>query len=474
MVNVVLITLDESNVSALHLYGASADTTPRLDALARDGVVFDRAFCTFPKCTPSRAALLSGRYPHTGGHRTIPGFELGADEDSLAKRLRAAGYRTAMAGKNHTVVPEGIAEHFDVRPEPRGQDVPWDRRPEETDDVLFRAFYRGDFSDIPGTRDHVTTDAALAFLTESADAPFFLLVNYNNPHPPYTDIEPFASRIPLESIVVPPRESLADAEPVIRAHREVYDLESLDDDAWRRIIRAYWSQVAFVDAEIGRVLDRLDELGLRDDTLVIVTADHGDFAGEHGCVEKWDTVFFDCLVRVPLLMRGPGVGESGRRIGTLTDNVDIVPTVLEICGQEVPADLHGRSLAPVLADASAPHKPYVFAEGGVEDDALTRMAPLDDPTQRKRHPNYPWKQLVMLAYPWTMRKARMIRGERWKLVYRVDGVKELYDLDADPGEMRNLTADPAHAAIAAELLEQLLAWSIRTEPDRPGIAVMQA
>jgi arylsulfatase A-like enzyme len=173
-------------------------------------------------------------------------------------------------------------------------------------------------------------------------------------------------------------------------------------------------------------------------------------------------------------MRGPGLGEAGRRIATLTDNVDVVPTVLELCGQQVPADLHGRSLAPVLADASAPHKPYVFAEGGVEDDALTRMASLDDPTQQKRHPNYPWKQLVMLAHPWTMRKARMIRGERWKLVYRVDGTKELYDLDADPGETRNLATDLVHAPVVAELLEQLLAWSIRTEPDRPGIAVMQA
>lgn len=157
-----MITLDEANVPALHLYVAIANTTPRLDALARDGVVFDRAFCTFPKCTPSRAALLSGRYPHTGGHRTTPSFELDADEDSLARRLRSAGYRTAMVGKNHTVVPDGVDEHFDVRPAPHGQDVPWDRRADETDDRLFRAFYRGDFSDISEIRDNVTTDSALA------------------------------------------------------------------------------------------------------------------------------------------------------------------------------------------------------------------------------------------------------------------------------------------------------------------------
>lgn len=165
---------------------------------------------------------------------------------------------------------------------------------------------------------------------------------------------------------------------------------------------------------------------------------------------------------------------GGHRLPTLTDNVDIAPTVLELCGRDVPADLHGRSLVLTLPDASVPHKPYVFAEGGVEDDALTRMAPLEDTTQQTRHPNYPWKRLVMLEHPWTMRKARMIRSQRWKLVYRLGGNKELYDLGTDPREMHNLATNPAHAAIMAELLGQLLAWSIRTEPDRPRIDVMQA
>lgn len=472
MTNVVLVTLDECKASALGCYGEEEARTPALDAFARDGVQLDRAFCTFPKCTPSRASLVTGRYPHVEGHRTLPGFEVQRGENNLVSELRAAGYRTGMVGKNHTIAPIFLDDCFDVRPEPRGAGVPVARRDDETDDALFRAFYRGDFSDVEQNSDTFATHEALRFLEETDGRPFFLLVNYNAPHPPYVDIEPFASRIDAKQIVLPERESLDETPAVLRVHREIYDLEEFSDDDWRRVVRAYFSMVSFVDAQVGTLLASLDSQGLTEDTIVVITSDHGDFAGEHGCVEKWDTLFYDCLVRVPLLVRWAGRLPAGRSSDALVENVDVAPTLMDLCGLGVPDWMHGRSLRDVLSGVTDEHKDAVFAEGGVEDAALVRTIALDTEEHRSRHPNYHWKQALLVEQPWTLRRAKMVRTDRWKLVYRVDGTKELYDLDSDPGELHDVAALPQHQTVVAELVERLLNWAVRTETDYPRIETM--
>ncbi|MFS0726734.1 sulfatase-like hydrolase/transferase [Paenibacillus sp. 1P07SE] len=473
--HIVLITLDECKASALGCYGNRDAYTPMMDKLASQGTLFREAYCTFPKCVPSRAALMTGRYPHVEGHRTLPGFEVRRGENHLVQELKRAGYKTAMFGKNHTIEPEWMEEMFDeCRRARKGADVPWARRESEEDDDLFRAFYRGAFSDVHGMSDHHATQDALSFMERHRDSedPFFLLVNYNAPHPPYTDIPPFIDLIRERKIALPRIEPLDEAPELLRAYREVYDLEHLSAAQWRQVVEAYYGLVAFVDDLVGQLVDGVEACGLAEDTVVVVTSDHGDFAGEHGCVEKWDTLFYDCMVKVPLIIRYPGHVRAGRTTEAMTDNVDVAPTLLELAGLEVPDWMQGRSLGDVLTGKTDTHKDAVFCEGGVEEAALSRTVGLDTEAHRQRHPNYHWKQELIVRHPWSIHRAKMIRTRDWKLVYRLSGVKELYNLREDPGEYCDVAALPEHREVIADLMERLLQWTIRTETDYPRIETM--
>ncbi|MFS0726656.1 sulfatase-like hydrolase/transferase [Paenibacillus sp. 1P07SE] len=468
--NIVLITLDECKASALGCYGNEDALTPHMDQLAREGMLFEEAYCTFPKCVPSRAALMTGRYPHVEGHRTLPGFEVRAGENNLIRELKNAGYKTAMYGKNHTIEPSGLDELFDAyRPVRKGKDVPWGRGPAERDDDLFRAFYRGDFSEVEQMSDYYATLDAKAFIEENKQQPFFLLVNYNAPHPPYTDVSPYIERIRERGIRLPAVEPLEQAPAVLRAYREVYGLEHLSEAQWRKVVEAYYGLVSFVDGQVGELMAQLDASGLSENTIVVLTSDHGDFAGEHGCVEKWDTMFYDCLIKVPLMIRYPQKLQAGQVSGAMTDNVDVAPTLLELAGGEAPEWMQGRSLMDVLAGHANTHKDAVFCEGGVEEAALARTVGLETELHKQRHPNYHWKQELIVKHPWTICRSKMIRTKRWKLVYRVNGVTELYDLANDPMEGTDVSERPEYQAVRHQLMEQLLQWAIRTETDYPRI-----
>lgn len=466
--NVVLITLDECKASVLGSYGNSDAYTPHMDQLSRQSVQFDRAFCTFPKCAPSRAALITGRYPHVEGHRTLPGLDVRRGENNLIWEMKKQGYKTAMFGKNHTIDQEWLSDCFDEYHHPRkGLDVPWQRRPFETDDDLFRAFYRGPFADVEEMSDYHATQDGMAFIEKHSQEPFLLLLNYNAPHPPYTDIPPFIDRIRERHIRLPQMEPLDETPDVLRAYREVYELEHLTEQQWRKVVEAYYSLVSFIDDQVGQVLGAIDRLGLAEETIVVLTSDHGDFAGEHGAVEKWDTMFYDCLVRVPLYIRWPEHIQADRKAEAMVENVDIAPTLMELCGLGVPKWMQGQSLASLLRGETDQHKKAVFCEGGVEEKLLHLAVQMDSEEHARRHPNYHWKQKLLLEHPSTLCRAKMIRTERWKLVYRVDGRKELYDLLHDPEEFHNVADTAQHKEVLIDLMEQLLQWSIRTETDYP-------
>ncbi|MHA6481352.1 sulfatase-like hydrolase/transferase [Paenibacillus sp. strain BS8-2] len=469
--NIVLITMDECKYNMLGCYGNEDAVTPHMDHLAKEGMRFQHSYCTFPKCVPSRAALMTGRYPHVEGHRTLPGFEVSRGENNLVQELKRLGYRTAMFGKNHTLQADYCNECFDeCHTKQPGLDVPWERRLDEVDDGLFRAFYRGPFNVIDEMTDTIATRAGIAFLNkQTSSEPFFLLMNYNAPHPPYTDIDPFIALIRDKKIKLPAREQLDAAPDLLRTYRQVYDLEGLSEADWRKVVEAYYGMVSYVDDQIGMLLQQLEDNGMRDQTIVILTSDHGDFAGEHGAVEKWDTMFYDCLIRVPLIIRYPGQLLSGQNTDAMVENIDIAPTILDLCGLEVPDWMQGRSLRGVLTGAETSHRDAVFCEGGVEEKALVRTAALDSEEHARRHPNYHWKQQLLVEHPWTLSRSKMIRTRKWKLVYRVNGMKELYDLEHDPEEWHDISGLEGSQPIIYALMEQLLHWAITTETDYPPI-----
>jgi choline-sulfatase len=224
--------------------------------------------------------------------------------------------------------------------------------------------------------------------------------------------------------------------------------------------------VSFADDCVGRVMSAIDEAGLAEKTLVICTSDHGGFAGEHGTVDKWDTMFYDSLIKVPLVMHFPPAMDQGRRIDALTDNVDIAPTVLELCGFESPEWIQGKSLAGMIFGRNAVHKDAVFCEGGVEKSALERIRPVEK--------GLSVRQQLLRRHPWTLKRARMIRTQKWKLVFRVDGETELYNLRDDPSELTSVSGLSVTKTVTHDLLERLLSWAIKTETDYPPIVELKA
>lgn len=481
--NILWITCDELRADAVSTYGNPFTRMPAAERLAREGVQFDNAFCQMPKCVPSRCSMLTGRYPHVDGFRTLKGRRqspvapngqensmvcLQADTPNLIPYLRERGYRTALLGKNHIVEWNLHKAWFDVT-----SSWGWakTKRDPAVPPELARADYGGVLpADFPLERhsDAASADDLIRMMEQSDGRPFFALLDTQLPHPFYQEFPTPAASIPLEQIPVPPCAPLAEAPPLEQALRRSKNLELLSPDDRRRIRRAYYTMAEFADQQVARVLDALDRLGLAENTLVIYTADHGDFAGDHNCYEKWDTAMLDCITRVPLLARLPGRLPAGLKSDALVELVDLLPTSLELAGLPVPAYAQGRSLLSILAGDPDAQRETVFCQGGVERELIAR------PASTAGLNGYAVKQQVLIDAPVTMLRAKMVRSKTHKLVYRLSGDHELYDLTADPDELVNRYGDPALASVQAELHERLLRTLIETESNLPEVAALYA
>lgn len=453
--NLLLIVSDDHSADVLGAYGNRLARTPNLDRLAADGIRFDRAFCNTPICTPSRGSFFTGRYPHAVGV-TLLQQALSSDALTLAERLADAGYRTGVFGKTHFNSKERhgfevmLGEHEwrqhdakTARPElPTDVDVlgPW--RPfADPARVWLNGFHRPYpryEEQMPGTW---YAQKAIEFMRENRERPWFVQIGFTEPH------SPFHFPVDLRDLYNPadmrvPRPGPNDGPQVPKIFT---DLTHADRQG---IIASYYTSVAFLDRNVGRVLTALDELKLADNTLVVYLGDNGYHLGEHGRFEK-HTLYERC-VRVPLIMRLPGRIPEGSVSRALVELVDVVPTVLDYLGVPAipsaapPRDLHGYSLEPLIAGRIASVRDAVFSE-----------------------------------YQHTERA--MVRTERWKLVYRTARAPtdwyepvepptgrgfELYDLLNDPEEMHDLSGAP-DPDIVEDLLDRLATWYTRFPPAGP-------
>jgi arylsulfatase A-like enzyme len=478
--NILWITCDELRADALPCYGNPVTTLPAAERLAREGVRFERAFCQMPKCVPSRCSMLTGRYPHADGLRTLKGRAhapayptkadnsmvcLQADTPNLIPYLRERGYSTALHGKNHIVEWNLHDRWFDST-----SSWQWLKSTHGvTTPELRRADYAGAVpTSFPLTQhaDAVIAREAVQYLESVGPRPFFALVDMHLPHPVYQDYPTPVSQRPLADIPLPPCAPLADAPALERALRQSKDLEQLSDDDRRRVRRAYYSMAEFADQQIGIILAALDRLGLTENTLVIYTSDHGDFAGDHNCYEKWDTSFLDAITRVPLILRLPGQLPAGTVCPALVELIDILPTALDLAGLPTPRWVQGQSFLAALCGETAHHRDDVICSGGVEE-ALWRAPALS--------PEVPTvKQRVLLEHPETMARAKMIRTATHKLIYRLRGEHELYDLTRDPHELVNLAGHSDYAAVELDLRDRLLRRLLESESILPEIAELHA
>lgn len=452
-VNILWIMSDQHHADAWGRFRPEIKT-PNLEALAGDGVLFQRAYCNNPICGPSRVGFMTGQHPHT--HRILGNDIFGLDDrnpDTLGSLFRRSGWQTALIGKAHMIkkwdneafetiryadlcdadpgdplschyfkhlVEAGLGDAYDLGTLP-GNHPGSDMTP-------FR-------SKIPDshTVETWTGDETIRFLeNRDSERPFFIQMSFQRPHEPLS--LPSDRDLTVDPAAIPIPKSAADLfdldfrhhHPTMRAYARKshgYPYRCENSEELRRSLAHYYALIEAMDAQIGRVLEHLKQVGEYENTVVVYHADHGDFAGEHGLMLK-NLGIFESVHRIPFILKYPGA-PAGKVVNGLIESVDLYPTLADLAGIPVPEGVEGRSVVPV-AEGRDPGKDEVVCEW---DFNRSRYA----------------------------ERVLAIRTPDYRLVH-FGGAEggELYDLKQDPMEMRSVYDEPGYANVRAELLSKLL------------------
>ena len=479
--NILVIMTDQQRATASHLYGNTFCQTPSMERLAADGVLFENAITPHPLCVPARISFWTSQFPHSHGGRRNQTL-MPADAEHAWQLWKEAGYTTGLIGKNHCFQREEDLALFDVwnafthggrdeGPQTRGMD--WFRPEEGRRKVAAEhrqlAHQNPRFSygtsELP-LEDHSTgliAGQTTRFLEKHQDQPFALWVSFPDPHEPWLCPAEYAALFPPTAIDLPPwRDDEFDDERAPERNRALYQMLGVRRDSPEDlygVMASYFGMVRFIDDALGQILDKLDELGLREQTIVVFCSDHGDFMGEHAMQCKGG-VFYDSLTRVPLIVSWPGQVAAGVRDQSMANLIDVVPTLLHLQGLEQPRSMHGMPLP--TATTAAP-RDATFSEYGSGGPLFT-MADLEKLPQP-----YGRKTLIdTLQWREAAGRCKMVRTREWKYVHDPMGDRdELYDLVADPNELVNVIDEEQHRDALADMRLRLADWSINTEDGRP-------
>jgi choline-sulfatase len=435
--NLLLILSDQHSREVMGAYGDRLGVTPNLDRLAARGVTFDAAYTPAPLCTPARMAMLTGRYSHEIGCWTNSDA-LASDLPTHAHSLGAAGYDPVLVGRLHAIGPDqmhGYGERLVGE-----HSTNWIGGYAHSLGVLDRTndpfrvsvMKSGAGQSSYEVKDRDVIEAALSRLDDLAGAgqPFAMTVGLILPHQPYVcspdDYARFEGRLGLPRL---PRPGGNSEHPWLRAWRDFTETVEVPDEATIRARTAYYGLTFAMDRMIGRILDRLEERGLRDDTLVVYVSDHGDQLGERGL--WWKQTFYDQSVAVPLTMSWPGVLPEGERRSQAVNLIDLTATMLAAVGAPSLPNATGRSFLEVAKDGDSPWISETFSEYCT--DGMARWTP-DEPVQQ-----------------------RMVRTGRWKLVDYHGYGPQLFDLENDPDEQDDLAEHPRAAAVRDALTKRVRA-----------------
>ncbi len=444
--NILFIMTDQHNAHALGCYGSNEVKTPNMDRLAREGALFETAFCQTGQCCPSRYSIWTGRYARSHGLYNNGQME-NVEEDTIGDILRRKGYTTGTIGKHHM--------HMDIVPDKHGFDV-------VVDVPEYRAFMesegtygqerKGDFlpeSVHPGRsrvgavradnehhRSGYWASQSIDFLRKNKEQPFCLWLSFYGPHTPITPSEPWASMYDPGSLTLPPN------------HKYDYDYDTpglqntqeksgtFTEDLHRKTLAYYYGLITQIDYNIGRVLDELDRLGLADNTAVVYTADHGEMMSEHGAWTKGGQGY-DATVRVPLILRCPGVIPEGARRKELACSIDLLPTLLELTNQPIPENVQGKSLVGPAKGGNGAWRDTIFSEIGnsLENQCVTTRTA----------------------------DTKYVR-------YHADGqvvYEQFFDLKNDPWEMKNERDNTKCEKVLDDMRARLARWEDETEAVPP-------
>jgi len=473
--NVIIIMSDQMKATASHLYGSTFCQTPSLERMANEGVLYKHAVTPHPLCVPCRISFWTSQFPHSHGGRRNQTLMPG-DATHAFKLWKEAGYRCGLIGKNHCFEEQSDLDLFDVWCEighgglpkdPTTKGMDWFRPIEAIHEAhtVRKNLPHGTPQFAYGTSDYPLEDYStglvagqtVKFLEQFGNDPFALWVSIPDPHTPYECPEQYA--IAPEDVDMPPwrADEYTDGTAAER-NKVLHAMIGVDDDPIEDVkgcVGVYHGMVRFLDDGVGQILDALDRLKLRDNTIVIFCADHGDFSGEHAQIAKGGA-FYDCLTRVPLIASWPGNIPQGVVDESCVNLIDIVPTVLELQGIEIPRSMHGEGL-PQATDAEP--RDAGFSEYGAGGPAFT-MAGLEQIEK-------PWGRKAIGASLQAREaegRRKMVRTPEWKYVHDPMGDKdELYDLVKDPWELYNIIGNAEHRDVVADLQLKLADWSIRVE-----------
>jgi len=465
--NVLLILTDQHRLSAVGAYGSTPCRTPNIDRLAHQGVRFENAYTVCPVCSPTRATIMTGQYPHAHGvtsNVTALGCSVHELEDRpslLSRRLETAKYSLGYSGKWHLGTDEktifGRSNHpclpRDVGFE--GQNFPGHgsggfnypeyrqylsekglqhkvKREEGTKVTTYAGELEGP---LESTVPYFLAENTISLIDRFAqrNRPFFIWHNFWGPHEPYYATKEFVDM--YRDVEIPPWPNYEWPSRSIPGPHHVNihpDAERLTWNDWAVVIRYYYAFTSLIDSQIGRIVDYLEQTGLIDNTVIIFAADHGETLGSHGGLTDKGWHHFEETHRIPLIIRMPGSEYSGKVVSQFVSLADLYPTILEIAGVEwEPESIHGRSLMPLISGNSTTWRDMVVTEfGGVNHLALTQ---------------------------------RTLRWGNLKYGYNCCCEDELYDLSMDPHETRNLIRHPDYQVVANELRKRLADWMAETK-----------
>ncbi|XEU97357.1 hypothetical protein FSHL1_002643 [Fusarium sambucinum] len=431
--------------------------TPNIDAFAARGSLFTNCFTQASVCSQSRCSMFTGTYPHVSGHRSLENL-IKPWEPNIFRSLKESGYHVAcLAPRGDTFAPTvtelSLSEYgFLETPEFVPKFAGGGREVDES--IWGRLFYRG-LRDADKTMDYdeAVVRSALAWLDcPPQDQPWVLFMPLIFPHCPFQVEEPYFSMYDRSEIsdVEAKVEKKTGYEPrYMKAIREKYGTHRATDGIWKEIKATYYGMISRLDDQFGRVLKKVDDLGIWKDTVTMFFTDHGEYLGDHGLIEKWPSGLSETLVHEPLIIGGAGLPE-GKKIDAMTEMVDLVPTLLETSGIGEKFAHNGLSWVPLLCSNAKTHKQYSFSEGGflTSEEPILEQAP------------YPYDLKAGLQHEDTrlVGKAISLRDETWTFVYRLYEPAELYHRINDPYELQNLAGDPEYKDLADKYEKAILKW----------------
>ena len=459
--NVLILHTDEQRWDTIRAGGNEHIITPNLDALAQRGSLFSQCFCNSPVCMPSRQSMFSGQYPSTVG-TVCNGIEMPEDVLTIHKVLKPYGYHTASNGRLH-FLNHANRDHREPHPD-YGFDqlivsddfgcyndpyVKWveTRDPSQLDNCLCTSCpaYTGDMWEIPGREHHMAkpyvfaapeelthssfvAEETIDYIRRHRHEPFYAIAGFFSPHGPVNPPQRFVDM--YDPTRLPPTH-------MNPQERERMGLSGTD---WQRVKAYYYALITHIDDQVGRILAALDELGLRENTLVIFTADHGDHMGDHGMVGKGTP--YDTCNRIPLVVSYPGHVPEGLIYDQTVEGIDLAPTLLDYCGVQTPPVMQGRSLKPLFDGSGYVERPSAFMEVRV---------PVGHDEVKQRPGRY-WKGL---------------RTQRFEYTVYQEGKELLFNLEEDPHELTNVAEDAAYRDSLNDMRHEMVSRWFNTESQYP-------